>query len=686
MALDSAPENIWRGLLLDATRNAKTPDANLVVVGNAGVGKATLVRALGAAAVATSGAGARSADQLAALSPAMLAGLGIGLNGTSSVPRMPLPGQLATDVGAGGNEDGGDNGGGDEQQEQQQHVPLPLRYSYFDANDPDDEIDDDAADDEAAPKVGVWVLRGSHPTTNGTVADGSEGEAETKAEPLSSCDYESLLSVALSNGVISGADHDGAGGNSESAATDAGAAGAGVGAKAGAKSGSKDEAGPGIAEADELLQSLLHTVVVVAVDLARPWAAHAEAQAWTRAVCRIADRLVARAKLSVGATDRLRRRVREHAAAYRAPTSSLGTSDTAAEGQPDEGKDEGKGEGEGTAGFEAAVGSEGGALEMTESPIVPIIVVACKADIPRAELDPSTIQVPNSRAGRRHSGAGLMSPKARVSVAAQPEVMERRQDFLQFALRRHCLRYGAALAYVSAASGSNVRSLHRYVLKRLYDTTVMAPAQGTAAAGETPGNNEDDKEAMRQRVAPRISAGAMPQVIDRAAIFVPSGYDSSAVIGEPPEGWSEATPAAEVWPSAEASASNGLHSASTAIRKPKLDMEAKDEQQWLQDLLDKHATRTTAPVGGGAKQTSAQLVSGAFAMSAEGAKGTGDTALATGGACGADSVTSLASVGASGTDATDNTSKKAAIARKASKAAAVGAADVQNFFSSLLKK
>ena len=56
MALDSAPENIWRGLLLDATRNAKTPDANLVVVGNAGVGKATLVRALGAAAAATAGA------------------------------------------------------------------------------------------------------------------------------------------------------------------------------------------------------------------------------------------------------------------------------------------------------------------------------------------------------------------------------------------------------------------------------------------------------------------------------------------------------------------------------------------------------------------------------------------------------------------------------------------------------
>ena len=231
---------------------------------------------------------------------------------------------------------------------------------------------------------------------------------------------------------------------------------------------------------------------------------------------------------------------------------------------------------------------------------------------------------------------------------------------------------------MSAASGSNVRSLHRYVLSRLYDAAAMAPApeeQGTATAGDDQGGTA----AVRQRVAPGTSAGAVPQVIDRAAIFVPSGFDSSAVIGEPPAGWSEATAAAEVWPNAAASASNGLHSASTAIRKPKLDMQSEDEQEWLQDLLDKHASGTSVPAGGSAKQTSAQLISGAFA---EGAKAAGDAAPASG----ADSVASLAPVGSAGTDVTDETSKKAAIARKASKAAAVGAADVQNFFSSLLKK
>lgn len=69
-------------------------------------------------------------------------------------------------------------------------------------------------------------------------------------------------------------------------------------------------------------------------------------------------------------------------------------------------------------------------------------------------------------------------------------------DFIQQAIRKFCLQFGAALFYVSAKINKNCDLLHKYLAHRIYDLPFKAPAS----------------------------------VVERDAIFVPAGWDNAKKI------------------------------------------------------------------------------------------------------------------------------------------------------------
>lgn len=69
-------------------------------------------------------------------------------------------------------------------------------------------------------------------------------------------------------------------------------------------------------------------------------------------------------------------------------------------------------------------------------------------------------------------------------------------DFIQQAIRKFCLQFGASLFYVSAKVNKNCDLLHKYLAHRIYDLPFEEP----------------------------------PSVVDRDAIFVPAGWDSEKKI------------------------------------------------------------------------------------------------------------------------------------------------------------
>lgn len=69
-------------------------------------------------------------------------------------------------------------------------------------------------------------------------------------------------------------------------------------------------------------------------------------------------------------------------------------------------------------------------------------------------------------------------------------------DFIQQAIRKFCLQFGAALFYVSSKVNKNCDLLHKYIANRMYDLPFKAPAS----------------------------------VVERDAIFVPAGWDNEKKI------------------------------------------------------------------------------------------------------------------------------------------------------------
>ncbi|KDN47005.1 DLIC-domain-containing protein [Tilletiaria anomala UBC 951] len=101
-------------------------------------------------------------------------------------------------------------------------------------------------------------------------------------------------------------------------------------------------------------------------------------------------------------------------------------------------------------------------------------------------------------------------------VEAERNFKEEQFDYVQQVLRVVCLKYGAALFYISSHRPESVASLRKYILHRLFDTS-SAP---TGAAGATAAGAVSAATSARFRLAQRAST------VDRDTVFVPAGWDT----------------------------------------------------------------------------------------------------------------------------------------------------------------
>nr|CCA14016.1 dynein 1 light intermediate chain putative [Albugo laibachii Nc14] len=129
-------------------------------------------------------------------------------------------------------------------------------------------------------------------------------------------------------------------------------------------------------------------------------------------------------------------------------------------------------------------------------------------------------------------------------------------DYLEYSIRMFAIRYGAAVFYTSAKTESNIALLQKYILHR------ACPAQ--------------------------FSYNEAPQLIERGAIFLPSGYDSVSLINQSLVGsqprWQPDTPFEKIIPD-PSSSTFGLekedHSKSTSNIS---DVQVEQHEAWLERL------------------------------------------------------------------------------------------------------
>jgi dynein light intermediate chain 1 len=270
-------------------------------------------------------------------------------------------------------------------------------------------------------------------------------------------------------------------------------------------------------------QWLEKTALVVALDLSKPWELMSTLEAWVK--CLEARVLPAVGELSMGEQDALKGAVLNHVKNYKEPQDENATVT-----EPQDGDE-----------VEDTPLSTG---VLTANWGLPLVVVCCQADV--------------------------MQSQEREEKDATAS--ERRFDFIQQRLRKFCIKYGAALIFTAAKTGSNCKLLQQYLLHRLYPTN--------------------------------FNFKLKPMPVDRDTLFIPSGYDSLDLIGDAVAPWSDDTPFAEVVtnpnPTAAVDAAAGGAAAggdADADKEKLAPLEV--EQGWLKtlqklQLLQKDATGSTS--------------------------------------------------------------------------------------------
>jgi dynein light intermediate chain 1 len=269
-------------------------------------------------------------------------------------------------------------------------------------------------------------------------------------------------------------------------------------------------------------QVLERTALVVALDLSRPWELMSSLEGWVR--CLESHVLPAVGELSVGLQDSLKGALLNHVKNYKEP------------------QDEGAAVAEVQDGDEVDTPLSTGVL--TTNLGVPLVVVCCRADVMQAQ-----------------------EREEKDATAS-----ERRFDFIQQRLRKFCIKYGAALIFTAAKTGTNCKLLQQYLLHRLYPTN--------------------------------FNFKLKPSPVDRDTLFFPSGYDNLDLIGDPVQPWADDTPFEEAVKNpnptadADAQASKSADGAADADAEKKL-APLEVEQGWLKTLqklqqLQKDATGSTS--------------------------------------------------------------------------------------------
>ncbi|GLD96393.1 hypothetical protein PINS_up005075 [Pythium insidiosum] len=127
-----------------------------------------------------------------------------------------------------------------------------------------------------------------------------------------------------------------------------------------------------------------------------------------------------------------------------------------------------------------------------------------------------------------------------------------KMDYIEFVLRQFAIKYGAAIVYTSAKTGTNIDLLRTYLVHR------ALPAQFKF---DTP-----------------------PQLVDRGAIFVPAGYDSIALVNQSLVGaqpkWPADKPFEKIVPTPPDELDDSSRGTSPGAGEVKLD----SHEHWLEKL------------------------------------------------------------------------------------------------------
>ncbi|XP_011676218.1 cytoplasmic dynein 1 light intermediate chain 2 isoform X3 [Strongylocentrotus purpuratus] len=171
--------------------------------------------------------------------------------------------------------------------------------------------------------------------------------------------------------------------------------------------------------------NLEHMLVIIAVDMCRPWNIMDSLQKWTQVIRRHVDSL----RIPPEKLRELEQRLVQQFQAYTEPETGQDSSVTRR-----------------TSGVTKPTGAEDeeavvlplGETTLTHNLGVPIVVVVTKSDYVN-------------------------------TLEKEQDYSDEHLDFLQQNVRKFCLNYGAALFYVSVKENKNCDLLNRYLLHRLYD-------------------------------------------------------------------------------------------------------------------------------------------------------------------------------------------------------------------------
>ncbi|KAI9905127.1 hypothetical protein PsorP6_014174 [Peronosclerospora sorghi] len=124
-----------------------------------------------------------------------------------------------------------------------------------------------------------------------------------------------------------------------------------------------------------------------------------------------------------------------------------------------------------------------------------------------------------------------------------------KMDYIQYTLRHFAIRYGAALVYTSAKTGTNVDLLRNYILHRAYPSI--------------------------------FKFSEPPQLVDHSSIFIPSGYDSFELVNQSLVGSQARWPTEKSFDEIIVAPPDGSDDAAKLLTS---DIRVEPHDQWLEKL------------------------------------------------------------------------------------------------------
>eukprot|EP00051_Salpingoeca_urceolata_P023728 m.408174 g.408174 ORF g.408174 m.408174 type:complete len:467 (+) comp20145_c0_seq1:417-1817(+) len=276
--------------------------------------------------------------------------------------------------------------------------------------------------------------------------------------------------------------------------------------------------------------SIADLVVMIVVDLSRPWTIAESLQTWTSVLQEQVESLFSDTEADQDILQQLKDKVVKYVAAYQAQSVATEPSPVDNEGAEGEGETleaGGEPEGETAKADESTVADDDDdddlllpldADVLTVNVGIPIIIVGAKAD-------------------------------ASTQLEQDRDYRNEHFDFIQMHIRSFALSYGAAVFYCGREA-KNKDNLYRYLLHRAYDKDMPFKAQ--------------------------------PNIGERDAVLVPSGWDSSTKIGLLSDGF-KTIDAADAFEEV-------IVAPVSRLAAVKSEVEAEDEQEFLkkqQGLLGK---------------------------------------------------------------------------------------------------